>query len=92
MNTKFQGSKRPAEHVVKGIRRATWRHFPSEDKIRIVLEDLRDEDNTAELCRKKGIAQSLYSIWSNRFPFAILWVWRPASVGWLVVEGARLSS
>ena len=38
MNTKLHGSKRPAEHVVKDIRRATRRHFSSEDKIRIDLE------------------------------------------------------
>jgi len=36
MNTKPTGGKRAAEHVVKDIRRATWRHPSSEDKIRIV--------------------------------------------------------
>lgn len=34
-------SKKPAEMVVKDIRRATRRHFSAEDKIRIVLEGLR---------------------------------------------------
>ena len=34
-------AKRPAEQVVKDIRRATRRHFSAEDKIRIVLEGLR---------------------------------------------------
>lgn len=52
--------KAPAEQVVKDIRRATQRHFSAEDKIRIVLEGLRGEDSIAELCRKEGIAQSLY--------------------------------
>ena len=46
--------------MVKDIRRATRRHFSSEDKIRIVLDGLRGEDSIAELCRKEGIAQSLY--------------------------------
>ncbi len=36
MNTKSHSSKRPAEHFVKDIRRATRRHFSSEDTIRIV--------------------------------------------------------
>ena len=45
MNTKLHGSKPSAEHVVKDIRRATRRHFASEDKIRIVLEGLRGEDS-----------------------------------------------
>ena len=53
-------TKRPAEQVVKDIRRATRRHFSAEDKIRLVLDGLRGEDRIAELCRKEGIAQSLY--------------------------------
>ena len=60
-------AKRPAEAVVKDIRRATRRHFSAEDKIRIVLEGLRGEDSIAELCRKEGIAQSLYYVWSKEF-------------------------
>ena len=48
MNAKSTGGKRSAEHVVKDIRRATRRHFSSEDKIRIVLDGLRGEDSIAE--------------------------------------------
>ena len=59
--------KAPAEQVVKDIRRQTRRHFSAEDKIRIVLEGLRGEDSIAELCRKEGIAQSLYYVWSKEF-------------------------
>ena len=60
-------SKRPAEAVVKDIRRATRRHFSAEDKIRIVLDGLRGDDSIAGLCRKEGIAQSLYYTWSKEF-------------------------
>ena len=59
--------KAPAERVVKDIRRQTRRHFSAEDKIRIVLDGLRGEDSIAELCRKEGIAQSLYYTWSKEF-------------------------
>jgi transposase len=59
--------KKPAEQVVKDIRRATRRHFSAEDKIRIVLDGLRGDDSIAELCRKEGIAQSLYYVWSKEF-------------------------
>lgn len=59
--------KAPAEQVVKDIRRQTRRHFSAEDKIRIVLDGLRGEDSIAELCRKEGIAQSLYYTWSKEF-------------------------
>ena len=67
MRPKSSIAKKPAEQVVKDIRRATRRHFSAEDKIRIVLEGLRGEDSIAELCRKEGIAQSLYYVWSKEF-------------------------
>jgi len=60
-------AKAPAERVLKDIRRATRRHFSAEDKIRIVLDGLRGEDSIAELCRREGIAQSLYYVWSKEF-------------------------
>ena len=67
MRAKSSIAKKPAEQVVKDIRRATRRHFSAEDKIRIVLEGLRGDDSIAELCRKEGIAQSLYYTWSKEF-------------------------
>ena len=66
-SSKKSPAKAPAEAVVKDIRRQTRRHFSAEDKIRIVLDDLRGEDSIAELCRKEGIAQSLYYTWSKEF-------------------------
>ena len=59
MNTKSHGSKPSAEHVVKDIRRATRRHFSSEDKIRKVLESLRGEDSIA--CRNAGASETSLS-------------------------------
>lgn len=59
--------KATAEKVVKDIRRKTRRQHSSEEKIRIVLEGLRGEDSIAELCRREGIAQSLYYSWSKEF-------------------------
>ncbi|WP_281824308.1 IS3-like element ISSsp2 family transposase [Sphingobium sp. BS19] len=67
MRPKPSSAKKPAEQVVKDIRRAARRHFSAEDKIRIVLDGLRGEDSIAELCRKEGIAQSLYYTWSKEF-------------------------
>ncbi len=67
MNVKSTTARKPAEQVIKDIRRATRRHFSAEDKIRIVLDGLRGEDSIAELCRKEGIAQSLYYTWSKEF-------------------------
>ena len=67
MRPKPMNTKAPAERVLKDIRRATRRHFSAEDKIRIVLDGLRGEDSIAELCRREGIAQSLYYVWSKEF-------------------------
>ena len=67
MRQKSGRTKEPAEKVVRDIRRATRRRFSAEEKIRIVLEGLRGEDSIAELCRREGIAQSLYYSWSKEF-------------------------
>ena len=56
-----------AERLVKDIRRVTRRQFSAEEKIRIVLDGLRGEATIAELCRREGIAESLYYIWSKEF-------------------------
>jgi len=67
MKLKSNQPKATADQVVKDIRRATRRHYSTEDKIRIVLSGLRGEDSIAELCRKEGIAQGLYYSWSKEF-------------------------
>jgi transposase len=59
--------KPPADHVVKDIRRRTRKQHSAEEKIRIVLEGLRGEESIAELCRREGIATSLYYSWSKEF-------------------------
>ena len=56
-----------SEKLVKDIRRATRKHYSAEEKIRIVLDGLRGEESIAELCRREGIAQSLYYNWSKEF-------------------------
>jgi transposase len=57
----------PSEKVIKDIRRVTRKHYSAEDKIRIVLDGLRGESSIAELCRREGIAESLYYSWSKEF-------------------------
>jgi transposase len=52
---------------VKDIRRATRKQYSAEEKIRIVLDGLRGEHSIAELCRREGIAESLYYTWSKEF-------------------------
>ncbi|MBD9529547.1 IS3 family transposase [Paracoccus sp. PAR01] len=59
--------KAAADRAVRDIRRATRKVHSAEEKIRIVLAGLRGEDSIAELCRREGIAQSVYFSWSKEF-------------------------
>ncbi len=56
-----------AEKTIKSIRRATRKQYSAEEKIRIVLDGLRGEETISELCRREGIAQSIYYKWSKEF-------------------------
>ena len=67
MKQKSGPRKPPAEQVLKDIRRQTRRQYSAEEKIRIVLEGLRGEENISELCRREGIAVSMYYGWSKEF-------------------------
>ena len=53
--------------VVRQIKKATRRKFSADEKIRIVLEGLRGELSISELCRREGIAASVYYRWSKDF-------------------------
>jgi transposase len=67
MRQKSMSKKDPAEKVVRDIRRKTRRKHSTEEKIRIVLEGLRGDESIAALCRREGIAESLYYSWSKEF-------------------------
>ena len=56
-----------SEKLVKDIRRRTRKKYSSEEKIRIVLEDMRGEESIAELCRREGLNQNVYYRWSKEF-------------------------
>jgi transposase len=59
-------SKSP-KSVVREIKRKTRRKFNTEERIRIILEGLKGEDSIAAICRREGIAPSLYYKWSKMF-------------------------
>ncbi|MDP7489792.1 MAG: IS3 family transposase, partial [Arenicellales bacterium] len=67
MRQKSMSKKAPAEQAVRDIRRKTRKQYSAEEKIRIVLEGLRGEESIAALCRREGIAESLYYSWSKEF-------------------------
>lgn len=61
------GPNGSANKHVREIKRKTRRQFSAEEKIRIVLDGLRGESSISELCRREGIAESLYYNWSKDF-------------------------
>ena len=67
MSQSLQGLKDGAAATVRDIRRRTRKQYSAEEKIRIVVAGLRGEDSIAELCRREGIAESLYYSWSKEF-------------------------
>jgi Transposase. len=67
MNNKSVGSKEAADKLVQNIRRKTARKYSAEEKTRIVSAGLRGEESIAALCRREGIAESLYYKWSKEF-------------------------
>ena len=82
MNKKSVGSKDAADKLVKNIRRKTDRRYSAEEKIRIILAGLRGEESIAALCRRGGIAESLYDKWSKEFL-------RLANASFLVTQRAK---
>jgi len=67
MKQKLQTRQTGGAKAIKDIRRATRKQYSAEEKIRIVLDGLRGEETIAELCRREGIAQSIYYKWSKEF-------------------------
>ena len=67
MRQKSGTSKDAADKLVRGIKRKTRKHNSAEEKIRIVVAGLRGEESIAALCRREGIAESLYYSWSKEF-------------------------
>ena len=56
-----------SEKIVIDFRRRTRKKYSAEEKIRIVLDGLRDEESIAALCRMEGIPTNLYYRWSKDF-------------------------
>ena len=81
---KQKPAERPAssERIIRDIKRKTRKQYSAEEKIRIVLDGLRGEDCIAELCRREGIAQSLYYKWSKE-------LMEPVRSAWPVILFAR---
>lgn len=92
--------KDSAEKAIRAIRRASRRRYSAQEKIRIVLEDLRGESSVAELCRKQGINQNLYYRWPkvkdlcrrHGFPEASFYAWRSKCGGLDVSDAKRLKA
>ena len=67
MSQKPRGRTSSSEQVIRDIKRKARKQYSAQEKIRIVLYGLRGEDSIAELCRREGIAHSLYYKWPKDF-------------------------
>jgi len=56
-----------ARALIRRAKHASRRRFPSEEKIRILLEGVRAEVSVAELCRREGIHPTVYYKWLKDF-------------------------
>jgi hypothetical protein len=55
------------QNNIREIKRNIRRKFKPDEKIRIILEGLKGEDSISEICRREGIAPSVYYKWSKAF-------------------------
>jgi len=62
-----QDPKQTPENFIKDIRRKARKIYSSEQKILIVMEALRGEESVAAICRKHGIAESMFYKWNKEF-------------------------
>jgi transposase len=90
MRQRDKKAPQSAEETVREIRRATGRPFSVKEKIRLMLVGLRSEVSIAELCRREGIAESLYCNWSTEFLEA--GTWRPGADDTTPREASRSAS
>jgi transposase len=60
-------SAETARELIRKTKQATRRKFPAEEKIRIVMEGVRAEVSVSELCRREGIAPTVYYKWLKDF-------------------------
>ena len=67
MKQKPTGRTSWSEKIIRDIKGKTRKQTSAEEKIRIVVDGVRGEASIAELCRREGIAQSLYYKWSKDF-------------------------
>ena len=70
MQTTIETAAKPAEtadQFIQKVKRATRRYHGAEEKIRIILEGLKREASTAELCRLERIHPHIYYSWLKDF-------------------------
>ena len=56
-----------ARQLIRRAKQASRRRFPAEEKIRIVMEEIRAEGSVSDLCRREGIYPTIYSKWLKDF-------------------------
>lgn len=61
------GPTESSEQFIKTVKRKTRRRFTAEEKIRVILDGMKREVSTVELCRREGIHPHVYYAWLKDF-------------------------
>ena len=49
-----------ASKLIRKVRRVTRKRYSSEEKIRIVMEEIRGDEPVSTICRREGIHSNVY--------------------------------
>jgi transposase len=59
--------KGSARQLIRQVRQSTRRRYTAEEKIRIVMEGIRNDDPVSAICRREGINANVYYKWLKDF-------------------------
>lgn len=59
--------KGSARQLIRQVRQSTRRRYTAEEKIRIVMEGIRNDEPVSTICRREGINANVYYKWLKDF-------------------------
>ena len=64
---RIQSTGAETEKLIRRTRKATRKRYTAEEKIRIVMEGIRGEEEVSTICRREGIHANPYYRWLKDF-------------------------
>lgn len=60
-------NKKSSSSLISDLKRKTRKIYSAEEKIRIIIEGMRNESTVSDLCRREGISNGVYYKWLKDF-------------------------